>query len=140
MSELLDRAIAHIRALPLDVQDEAARILLLFAGDEKPPIQLTPEEEADLREADAEIARGELATNKKRGDPGEVSPLILRTTRWAGAQFDAILSHVASHSPSGAASLLARIEEVKGLLRLSPLSSSMRTIHDIRRIPAVPYP
>ena len=66
--------------------------------------------------------------------------MSLRYTRRAGAQLDAILSHVASHSPSGAANLLARIEEVEGLLRLFPLSGRMTTIHGIRRIPVVPYP
>ena len=66
--------------------------------------------------------------------------MTLRTTRWAGAQFDAILSHVASHSPSGAANLLARIEEVEDLLRLFPLSGRMTSIPGVRRIPVVPYP
>jgi hypothetical protein len=37
-------------------------MLLKFAGVEQPPIRLTPEEEADLAEADAEIERGEYAT------------------------------------------------------------------------------
>jgi hypothetical protein len=45
------------------VQDEAARLLLAFAGIEQPPIPLTPDEDTDLAEADAEIARGELATD-----------------------------------------------------------------------------
>ena len=65
MTDLLDRAIARARALPPDAQDEAARLLLLFAGEDGPVIQLTPEEEADLREADAEIARGEFATEEE---------------------------------------------------------------------------
>ena len=65
MTDLLDRAIARTRALPPDVQDEAARMLLLFAGEDEPPIQLTPDEEADLREADTEIARGDLATEEE---------------------------------------------------------------------------
>jgi len=47
------------------VQDEVARMLLAFAGIEQPRIQLTPEEEADLAGADAEIARGELATDEE---------------------------------------------------------------------------
>jgi len=38
---------------------------LAFAGIEQPPIQLTPEEEADLAESDAEIARGELALDEE---------------------------------------------------------------------------
>jgi hypothetical protein len=31
----------------------------------EPPIQLTPEEEADLREAEAEIERGEIASSEE---------------------------------------------------------------------------
>ena len=65
MTDFLDRAIARARTLPPDAQDEAARMLLLFAGEDGPVIQLTPDEEADLREADAEIARGELATERE---------------------------------------------------------------------------
>ena len=65
MTDLLDRAIARTRALPPQMQDEVARMLLLFAGESDVAIQLTPEEEADLREADAEIARGELATDEE---------------------------------------------------------------------------
>lgn len=65
MTRLLEEAVATISALPDEVQDEAARLFLQFAGVEQPPIQLTPEEEADLIEADAEIAQGELATDHK---------------------------------------------------------------------------
>ena len=39
--------------------------MLAFAGIEQPPIPLTPEEEADLAEVDAKIARGGLATDEK---------------------------------------------------------------------------
>ena len=38
---------------------------LAFAGIEQPPIQLTPEEEADLAEADAEIERGEICDGRR---------------------------------------------------------------------------
>lgn len=44
------------------MQDEAARLLLVYAGHDEPVIGLTPEEEADLLEAQAEVARGEVAT------------------------------------------------------------------------------
>ena len=64
----------------------------------------------------------------------------LRYTRRANAQLDAILSHVASDAPGGAANLLARIEAVEGLLRLFPFSGRMTTMQGIRRIPVVPYP
>ena len=47
------------------MQDEAARVLLLFVGQDDAPIQLTPEEEADLAGAEAEADRGELTTDEK---------------------------------------------------------------------------
>ena len=47
------------------LKDELARLLLQVAGEEQPVIQLTPEERADLTEADAEIARGEFATDEQ---------------------------------------------------------------------------
>ena len=65
MTKLLEHAVDSIRALPPEVQDELARFLLQVAGEEQPVIRLTPEERADLTEADAEIARGELATDEQ---------------------------------------------------------------------------
>jgi hypothetical protein len=65
MTRLLEQAVAAVSALPDEVQDEVARMFLQFAGIEQAPIQLTPEEDADLAEADAEIARGELATDEQ---------------------------------------------------------------------------
>ena len=65
MTRLLEQAIETVSALPEDVQDELARILLQFAGVEQPPYVLTPEEEADLAEADAEVLRGEFATDEE---------------------------------------------------------------------------
>jgi hypothetical protein len=65
MTRLLEQAVATLSALPEEMQDEVARMLLAFAGIEQPPIQLTLEEEADLAEADAEIERGELATDEE---------------------------------------------------------------------------
>jgi hypothetical protein len=63
MTRLLEQAIKAVFGLPDEVQDEAARLFLAFAGIKQPPIQLTPDEDTDLAEADAEIARGELATD-----------------------------------------------------------------------------
>jgi hypothetical protein len=62
LTRLLEQAFDRVSTLPDAQQDELARVLLQLAGVDQPPIQLTPEEEADLVEADAEIARGELAT------------------------------------------------------------------------------
>ena len=65
MTKLLDHAVDSVRTLPPEVQDELARLLLQVAGEEQPAILLTPEERADLAEADAEIARGEFATDEQ---------------------------------------------------------------------------
>jgi hypothetical protein len=64
MARLLEQAVAAVSALPDEQQDELARVLMQLAGIEQPIYMLSPEEEADLAEADAEIARGELATDE----------------------------------------------------------------------------
>jgi hypothetical protein len=65
VTRLLEQAFDKVSTLPDAQQDELAHVLLQLAGVDQPPIQLTPEEEADLAEADAEIARGELATTEE---------------------------------------------------------------------------
>ena len=65
MTKLLERAVDSLRALPPELQDELARLLLQVAGEEQPVIRLTAEERADLAEADAEISRGEFATDEQ---------------------------------------------------------------------------
>jgi hypothetical protein len=65
MTRLLEQAVATVAALPDDVQDEVAYMLLNFAGIEQPTYELTPEEHADLAEAEAEAARGEFATDEE---------------------------------------------------------------------------
>ena len=63
MTKLLEQAIEKMHALPPEMQDQAARWLLTYAGGEEPVIDLTAEEELDLIEAQAEMARGEFATD-----------------------------------------------------------------------------
>jgi len=63
MIKLLEQAVEKVKALPPAMQDQAARMLLAYAGDEEPVVALTPEEEADLMEAQAERQRGEFATD-----------------------------------------------------------------------------
>lgn len=65
MTRLLEQAVATVAALPDDVQDEVAYMLLNFAGIEQPTYKLTPEEHADLAEAESEAARGEFATDEE---------------------------------------------------------------------------
>jgi hypothetical protein len=50
MSKLLDKAVAEIRRLPEDRQDEAAAILLDFAAQEPGDEYLSPEQIADLED------------------------------------------------------------------------------------------
>jgi hypothetical protein len=60
MTQLLDDAVIAVRRLPPEMQDRIARAMLALAGDESDEAYvLTPEEEAAIAEADAEIARGE---------------------------------------------------------------------------------
>jgi hypothetical protein len=63
MTKLLEEAIEKVQALPADMQDQVARMLLAYAGNEELIIGLTPEEEADLNEALTEMARGEIASD-----------------------------------------------------------------------------
>ena len=65
MTRLLEQAFSKVATLPDAEQDELARVLLELAGVDQPPIQLTAEEDADLAEAEAEIARGELASEQE---------------------------------------------------------------------------
>ena len=63
MTRLLEQAVAAIRILPDDVQDDLARMLLQLAGVEQPLYELTPEEAADIDASMAEAERGEFATD-----------------------------------------------------------------------------
>ena len=63
MTDLLEKAVAKARALSPDFQDEIARLMLAFVGDEASVYRFTPEEAAEQDAADAEEARGEYATD-----------------------------------------------------------------------------
>ncbi|WP_110351143.1 hypothetical protein [Methylobacterium sp. B4] len=65
MTELLERAIARVRALPPETQDDMARVLLSLAGDEEPSVPLTPDEEASFASSRAQAARREFATDEQ---------------------------------------------------------------------------
>ena len=65
MTRFFEQAVATVSALPDEVQDELASLLLQFAGIEQPPVQLTAEEEADLDASFAEAERGEFATDEE---------------------------------------------------------------------------
>ena len=63
MTDLLEKAVAKARDLSPDLQDEIARLMLAFVGDEALVYQFTPEEEAELDESEAAEARGDYATD-----------------------------------------------------------------------------
>ncbi|MGD0634734.1 MAG: hypothetical protein ABSA13_10715 [Beijerinckiaceae bacterium] len=65
MTKLLEHAVETLRALPPDMQDELARMLLQFAGEDQPVLQLTAEEEASLDESLAQEERREFATDQQ---------------------------------------------------------------------------
>ena len=65
MTELLERAVETVRALPPAAQDALARFLLQLAGDDETVIPLTAEEEASLEESLAQAERGEFATDEQ---------------------------------------------------------------------------
>ena len=65
MSALFEKAIEKVRAPPLGMQEDLARVLLQFAGEELPIIDLTPEEEAAVLNSRAVAARSEFATDEQ---------------------------------------------------------------------------
>jgi len=65
MTKLMEEAIDALLHVPPEHQDEIARAVMRLAGKDQSVYILTDEERADLEEADAEIARGELATDEE---------------------------------------------------------------------------
>jgi len=65
MTKLMDEAIDALRHVPMELQDELARVVMQIAGVEQPPYRLTAEEEADLAASDAAAERGEFATDEQ---------------------------------------------------------------------------
>ena len=61
MTKLLDKAVAAVLRLSDERQDEAAFLLLQFAGVE-PPLDLAAEDERELAASLAEEAAGEFAS------------------------------------------------------------------------------
>ena len=65
MTKLLEQAFEKVQALPPEMQDQAARMLLTYVGDDEPVIDLTPEEEASFAKSFAQAERGEFATDEQ---------------------------------------------------------------------------
>jgi hypothetical protein len=65
MTKLLEQAVATVRGLPPEVQDDLARILLQLAGKDQPVVQLSTADEASFAESLAQADRGEFATDEQ---------------------------------------------------------------------------
>jgi len=65
MTELLKMALAATDKLPAQMQDELARMILAFAGEDQDVYELSQEELASLETGLAEADRGEYATDEE---------------------------------------------------------------------------
>ncbi|GJE53931.1 MULTISPECIES: hypothetical protein [Methylobacterium] len=65
MTDLLEKAMTTARSLSPEMQDEIARMVLAFMGDDTSVYQFTSEEEAEQDEADAAEARSDYATDEE---------------------------------------------------------------------------
>ncbi|TXN02323.1 hypothetical protein FV242_15175 [Methylobacterium sp. WL64] len=65
MTELLDRAIARVRMLPSETQDELAGVLLRLAGEDEAVYRISPEEEASFVNSRAQAARRDFASDEQ---------------------------------------------------------------------------
>ncbi len=65
MTYLLEQAVQMVRAMPPEVQDELASVILQLAGKEQPAVDLTLEEEASFQKSFEQAQRGEFATDEQ---------------------------------------------------------------------------
>jgi hypothetical protein len=65
MTKLLEQAIETARALPPDMQDEMARVLMALAGDARSTVRLSVQEAASFDESLAQAERGEFASEEE---------------------------------------------------------------------------
>ena len=65
MTKLLEQAVATVRGLPPETQDELARMLLQLAGEDQPVLQLSADEEASFDDSLTQAERGEFATDEQ---------------------------------------------------------------------------
>jgi hypothetical protein len=66
MTKLLDEAVAAVRRLPSDDQDDIARAIMRLAGsDAAKPFVLSPEEREAIARSRTAAGRGEFATDEQ---------------------------------------------------------------------------
>ncbi len=65
MTKLFEQAIETARTVSPAMQDDAARLVLQFLGQDQPVYELTPDEVASLADARAQAARREFASDEQ---------------------------------------------------------------------------
>jgi len=65
MTKLLEQAVATVRGLSPEMQDDLARLLLRLAGEDQPVFELSAKEAASFDESLAQADRGEFATDEQ---------------------------------------------------------------------------
>ena len=66
MTKLLDDALAAVRSLPPDEQDDIARAVLRLTGmDDEPPVALSTDERAAIAASKSAASRGEFASDEQ---------------------------------------------------------------------------
>lgn len=66
--------------------------------------------------------------------------MIIRFTRPAAKQLDAILDYIAGHSPQGAGNLLDKMDETLALVATQPRIGRATNRPDFRRVNLYPHP
>ena len=140
MTDLLDKAIASARGMPPDTQDETARMVLAFVGDDPSIYHLTPEEEAEQVVANAEEARGDYASDAdvqaiwtKHGLRDCALPELRRGCSTS-------CRPRLRSSPSGARNARERIKAALHPLLKYPYAGQATGRRSIRRLLVSPYP
>lgn len=64
-TDMLERMVEAATALPPELQDDIARVVLDCLGDDLPPVRLTPEDEAAIRRSREETDRGEYMSDEQ---------------------------------------------------------------------------
>ena len=65
MTKLLEQAFETVRGLPVEMQDDLARMLLQLVGEDQPALQMSAEQEASFDESLGQADRGEFATDEQ---------------------------------------------------------------------------
>lgn len=65
MTKLLDQAIATAASFPPDVQDEVARVLFSYLGQDETTFELTQEDVEAVRRSRRAFARGDIAADEQ---------------------------------------------------------------------------